>query len=135
MYCNVKKEGFHEYLPDDLVSYACLEQFPVDAISSLYIPLGKRFFDQTSRGTILSIDLLGEAAKTLLTKDHELKEYSNITVFNGSKCRRFEFSKENHLQPSLDGTGKLKLFPSILKGGEMVARTKAIIYLENELNT
>ncbi len=134
-YCNVKKEGFHEYLPDDLVSYACLEQFPVDAISSLYIPLGKRFFDQTSRGTILSIDLLGEAAKTLLTKDHELKEYSNITVFNGSKCRRFEFSKENHLQPSLDGTGKLKLFPSILKGGEMVARTKAIIYLENELNT
>ena len=133
-YCNVKKDGFYENFPNEFSSYVCMEQLPVDAISSLYIPLGNRYFEQTNHETILTIDLLGEAAKSLLTKDQDLKEYREVTVFNGSKCRRFEFSNKNCLQPSLDENGNLKLYSSILKGGEQIARTKAVIYLENELN-
>ena len=133
IYCDVKEEGFIQDMPCDFTAYEIMEQRLSDVVGTLFLPLGVRFFEQSSRRTIIDIDLFGEAANCLLTKDHKLKEFNSITVHYGNKCREFEFSKENRLQPSLDLKGNLKLFPSILKGGEKVARTSAIIYLENEL--
>ena len=133
IYCDVKEEGFFQDIPCNFTAHECMEQHLTDVVGTLFLPLGDRFFEQSSRGTIIEIDLFGEAANCLLTKEHSLKQFNSIVVHIGSKYRTFEYSKENRLQPSLDLKGNLKLFPSILKGGEKVARTSAVIYLENEL--
>ena len=134
IYCNVKENGFYRDIPNNFTFHRCMTNHLNDVLGTLYCPLGARFFEQSSKGSIINIDLFGDAAKCLLTKDLALKEFSSIVVYNGGKCREFEFSKENRLQPSLDVKGNLKLFPSILKGGKKVARTSAIIYLENQLD-
>lgn len=133
-YCDVKEEGFYQGMPDSFTSHECMQQHPGGVLDTLYLPLGYRYFERSSQGTIINLDLFGEVADCLLNKDLSLKAYNSIVVYNGNRCREFEFSHENRLQPSLDVNGNLKLFTSILKGGKMVARTTAMIYLENRLD-
>lgn len=132
-YCDVKEDGFFQGMPGDFTSHECMRQHPGGVLDTLYLPLGYRYFEQSSHATIINLDLFGDVANCLLNRDLSLKAYNSIVVYNGNRCRAFEFSNENRLQPSLDAKGNLKLFPSILKGGKKVARTKALLYLENEL--
>ena len=80
-------------------------------------------------------DLIGEAAKCLITEADTLREYDSVVICYNGMFREFEFSSRNFISPSLDERGKIKLYPSVLRNGQKTARTSVVLYLDNELNT
>ena len=83
---------------------------------------------------MISIALFGDASKYLLDKNYALIKYKSVILYNDTKKREFEFSNDNYIQHAVDVNGDLKLYPSILRNGEMVARTSVIIYLYDQLD-
>jgi len=132
--CILKAEGYYDNLPELFPHYCCKHVQICDIMDSIYIPTNPFVFKQSARGTMISIDLIGQASKCLLNKDYTLREYKSVVIFCDRMYRKFEFSNENYIQPHLDIDGNLKLYPSAYRGGEMVARTSVIIYIFDQLD-
>lgn len=131
--CILKVEGYYDNLPNVFPAFRCKPELICDVMDSLYIPVNPFVFKESARGTMINIDLFGEASKCLLNKNYTLKRYKSVLIYNDTKSRQFEFSNENYLQPSVDRQGDLKLYPSILRRGEKVSRVCAVIYLYDQL--
>ena len=132
--CIIKAEGYYENLPDLFPAYCCKPKCIFDALDTLLIPANPFVFKQSARGTMISVALFGDASKYLLDKNYALIKYKSVILYNDAKKREFEFSNDNYIQHAVDINGDLKLYPSILRNGEMVARTSVIIYLYDQLD-
>ena len=136
IFCKIKQEGINlRFSPDDFVSHRKKLYHIYGMGSLLYVPVNARIWEQSARHTILTIDLIGEAAKCLITEADTLREYDSVVICYNGMFREFEFSSRNFISPSLDERGKLKLYPSVLRDGKKTAKTSVVLYLDDELNT
>ena len=136
IFCKVKQEGIDlRFSPDDFVAHRKKLNHIYGMGSMLYVPVNARIWEQSARHTILTIDLIGEAAKCLITEANTLREYDSVVICYNGMFREFEFSSRNFISPSLDERGKLKLYPSVLRDGKKTAKTSVVLYLDDELNT
>ena len=134
-FCNLKREGIDlRFAAEDFVSYQKKLAHPYGIGSTLLVPVNSRIWEQSAHGTIISIDLIGEASKWLITEDNALREYDSVVLYHNNMYREFAFSSRNCIMPHLDERGKVILYPSILRDGKKTARTSVVLYLEEELN-
>ena len=124
----------HVFSRPSAVGGGSLHYTPYGIGSTLLVPVNSRIWEQSAHGTIISIDLIGEASKWLITEDNALREYDSVVLYHNNMYREFEFSSRNCIMPHLEEHGKVILYPSILRDGKKTARTSVVLYLEEELN-
>lgn len=137
-YCNIKHEGFDlRFSLDDyaLVAHRKKTNHIYAIGNTLYVPVNARIFAQSAYGTIITIDLIGEATKWLITEDNDLREYDSVVIYHNDMYREFEFSSRNYIMPRVDADGKLLMYHSVLRGGENVGRTGVVLFLKDELDS
>lgn len=135
-FCNIKHEGIDlRFSPDDFVAHRKKINHIYGIGDTLFLPGNSRNFAQSAHRTVISIDLIGEATKWLITKDDALREYKSVVFYHNNMYREFEFSSRNYITPSLDERGKPKMYHSVLRDGEKVAKTSVVLFLEDELDT
>lgn len=135
-FCDIKQDGINFNLSPDLFTAHRKKINHIYGMGkTLYVPVNARIWEQSAHGTSIVIDLIGEAAKCLITEADTLREYDSIVIHHNGMYREFEFSSRNSITPYLDERGKLKLFPSALRGGKKAARTGVTLFLDHELDT
>ncbi len=134
--CNIKHEGINfNFSPDDFVAHRTFLRGINSFRETLMLPVNDRIFKQSANDTTITLDLIGEVAQTFVTGDNSLREFERIIVVNNGMYRMFEFSPRNTFMPRVDERGNLKMYRSILRGGQQTARTSVVLHLEHELDT
>ena len=135
VFCNIKQEGIDlRFSPDDFIAHRKKLFHIFNLGTTLFVPVNARIWEQSAHGTSFTIDLIGEAAKCLITEADTLREYDSVVICYNGMYREFEFSSRNCITPSLDEKGKLKMYHSVLRG-EKTAKTSVVLFLEDELDT
>ena len=136
VFCKVKQDGIDlRFSPDDFIAHRKKLFHIFNLGTTLFVPVNARIWEQSAHRSLIVIDLIGEAAKCLITEADTVREYDSVIISYNGMFREFEFSSRNSISPSFDEKGKLKMYHSVLRGGKKTAKTSVVLYLDEELNT